>query len=232
MTVKNCYDPTQRRWDRYEAFHHSVSDNTNVVIFDTGELIFCAAQTGVDYRHVYNAISMQLDTTADLRGSLYDPTGREIKRAWFPYTQHLLIDYSSKRVVSTEGNPYTRAGVEPTIRQGVPARFQMRAQVYIGGEGQLPVPINPITTQLPHKMVYNDEQIAHFEMLTSTFRAVAKLDSDIPIGKHYGTTGISPDLALKCQTWQDIPMNLYNSMFHAGVARPVVEFDYLLTMPS
>ena len=231
MTVKNCYDSSKRQWDRFKAFHHT-ANNTNIVIFDTGELIFCAAQTNAGYRREYPEIGIRLDTTANLSGSLYDSAGREIKRAWFPYTQHLLIDYSTNRVVSTEGARYKRYNNERVVRQGVPERFQKLAQVYIGGEGQLPVPTSKITTQLPHKMVYNDEQIAHFEMLTSTFRAVAKLDSDINIGKNYGTTGMSPDLALKCQTWQDVPTSLYNSMFHAGVARPTTEFDYLLTEPS
>lgn len=232
MTVKNCYDPSKRQWDRFKTYHHVVGNNHSIIQFDTGELIFMAAQSGVGYRREYREIDVRLDTTADLKSSLYDPQGREIKRAWFPSTEHLLVDYSTSRVVSTEGPRFTRSSSEMAIRQGVPERFQKLAQVYIGGEGQLPVPASPIRTALPHKMVATEEQMEHFDMLHSTFKAVARLDDSIKVGEAYNhQSGMPFDVAMKCQTWQDVSVAHYGQLFHAGIARPTVEFPYLLLEP-
>lgn len=229
--MQTCYDPTKRRWDRFEAFHHLVDNNHNITQFDTGEVIFLGAKAHVDSRKHYQKLNVRLDTTSHLDQSLYDTHGREIKRAFFPQTQHILIDYDSGRVVSTEGKVYAPVGQEVPTRHGVPKRFQKVAQVYIGGEGQFPVPVETIIAQVPHKHVADDAQLEHLTMLRTTFMAAAKL-TDLKVGELWQAKTAMPfAIALQCKDWQDVPAAQYGQMFYHGVARPIVKYPYLLLEP-
>jgi hypothetical protein len=86
----------------------------------------------------------------------------------------------------------------------------------------------------PHKFTLSADEREHIEMLVNTGRAAMRLLDHV--ATHTRATdrgllnGMPLEIALKCQTWQDVPGAHLGDLFHYGVRRKQLMFDYLLTV--
>lgn len=228
----------RERWsyDTYKAFH---INQVPIIFFDTGELICTTMAPCVGDRHHYFDFNVELCTTKDC-GTLWTPEGIEVKAAWLDDNgqQYLMVDHDEHVAVRLDGgqrryrNPNGQmygSGGEVQRMPGVPDRFQCNAYGYIGGPGCKPVGNGKIAVRFPHKVSLTVDEREHVTMLVNTFRAAMKLTDDPCVKPQWRCNPIDLDVALKCQTWQDVPEALKADLFHGGVARRKSEYDYLLT---
>lgn len=237
----------QRQWDRYDEFHRATGP---IVYFETGELVLVEGAPSVDWRHTYSDYNVELMATGDhgVCPTLYTQDGKEIPNAWLYDSgqQYLLIDHDMRIAVRTDGvkrcwRDSTGALIShygdqrrPQLLPGIPERFQAIAYAYIGGPQCAPVGCAQIVARAPvAKAGYSQEEREHMSMIVNTARAAMKLTgheaADGERRERSFSSGVDPEMLLRCKTWQDVEPNYLRELFLYGIGRRKMCFDYLLT---
>ncbi len=225
-------------WDTYRAFHVGVGkwgttntanyhQNNPFILFDTDELILTTRMPDPGERGAYNASGVELTKSDELTNSLWTPDGLEIKKAWFQDngSQWILIDDLTGRAVRTDVVVQTRD--RKIERPNIPARFQSCA-AYIGGPGCHPVGVGKFVIRPTINVMPKAEQ-EKIKQLEQTFRAHMTLiehevTTRIPAG-----SGVSYERMVAVSSWEELNNNELLQLWSRGVARPMLEYDYLLS---
>lgn len=151
-----------RKWDTYCAFHWHVKPG--FVQFETGELIYTVGKPDPDQRRVYNALNVQIVSTADPScPTLLLPDGTPVKKAWLTRggMQYLAIDRDLNVAVQLIV-PYHGRGKASDKDKLAPAHLEGRFAAYWTGPGRTPVG-QAIEVSTPLKL--DDEQQGHIDSI-------------------------------------------------------------------
>lgn len=241
MKTPAIWPTGDQAWDAFRAFHVGISHHGTrraheygsgpLVLFDTGELICLKGQPDPTERGFYGHLNIELAISDDMTG-YRTPTGMKVAKAWLKDagSQWFLIDHCSGRAVRIDGS--TNGTKLPHMhRPGIPQRFQARAYGYIGGAGCPPIGSNQVVVRPPIKIGASPGQIEHIKGLTDAFKMMLTLRDDPVLSKDrpYDLNPVPFGMVMGWGAPDDIPTDRWMEFLHAGVDRPILKFDYLVS---
>lgn len=225
------WDDKFKRWDRYSAFHMGAfkqlcaTDSHRYppfIIFDSGEVISPHFKFDPYARGHYPLLDVSVFLTSDAGcPTLYLPDGTPVKKAWCDNEGHqfVIVDHATKRVVTHGNAPDAKM---PDRFKGFRAYWKKPGAPPVGG---------PITICRPDQIALTKEERQRKEDMSATAIAAMKL-TDHPAlqPRRWGTDPmLSVDRLLAVQSWDELNEDELRSLYHRGVARRQVKYDYLLT---
>jgi hypothetical protein len=193
---------------------------------------------GVDVRHHYRDINLQLVSTTDTKcPALLTPDGRPVPMAWLAQggMQSLLIDYCTKRAVALEG---TR---NPKWLQACPNRFVTarnkatnapdcwKIRAWIPGEGQNPIGSGLIDVSIPttNKDWVTPEQKEHIATVVAVCNAAMSLQN----APRDSSTGLAFERVVAVSEFGELTHNEQLALFQGGIRRKLLQVDHLVLAP-
>lgn len=219
------FNPTQARWDQYRMHYNVLA--SNVVLFETGEMIYTHAHPDPDQRHEHKNLGIEILTQEDPThaGVFTTPDGKEIKKSYFGSSKvYMAMDIPTGRCVQL--SPWD----DKKWRQGTPEHLDKHNVAAYWGGSKRNVQGGAITIKWPR--VLTNEQRKHLTDLVDASRAWVGLTD--PDRKVKTLAGSVDGVKLLEQAFAEVPEEIRRQLVYNGYFLPKVpvQYDHLIFKPT